>query len=455
VVVTPVTVAGDATVGEVIVGAAAPLVIGGTATYSIQGTGEGVEPQTVMVADATVTGKPGALDTSFGPGTGLATVSFGNDDNGVFTALDVINGSVLATGYGVGGLGATRLTTIRFSAAGVVDPTWTAGLVRTNFGGSSGDTARAVATGQQTDGRSIAIGYHSGSGLGSDIALVRYALDGGPGGADFGSMSGKSLIDLGGAEVVNDGLVRANSSIIAVGTLDGHFMIAQMSPSGVLDTAFAAPAGFQRVVVGTASQADSVTTDGQDRLVVAGTFTVGGQTDLLIRRYTTDGRVDAAFGTSGQVIVPGAANERTAAVRMSGDKIVLASTSVDAGTTSIRVRRFLATGEADPAFGTQGLVEMPVAGGTAARRMIVLADGSIAVLAAAANQALLARFTSRGAIDSLFGPGGSGKVSLFIGDNGDPASIEVYDSHRIVIGGGNEGGVPGPGTFGVVGRIWM
>ena len=456
VTVMPATVAADATIGEVIVGASAPLVIGGTATYSIQGTGEGVAPQTATLADAPITGRPGSLDTTFGPGTGLATVSFGNDDNGVFTALDVINGSVLATGFGVGGLGAVRMTTMRFTAAGVADSAWNGGVpARTNFGGSSNDNARAFATGQQTDGRSIAIGFHSGSGLGSDIALVRFSLAGGAGGVDFGSLGGKGLVDLGGAEVVNDGLVTSTSSVVVVGTLDGHFLVSRMSPSGFLDTGFAAPAGFQRVVLGASSQADAVTTDGQERLVVAGTFTVGGQTDLVIRRYLADGRPDDAFGTMAQVIVPGVANERTAAVKMAGDKIVLASTSSDAGVASLRVRRFLATGEPDPAFGAQGLVELPVVAGTEARRMEVLPDGRIVVLGNAGNQALLARFTSRGAIDTLFGPGGDGKVTVFIGDNGEPSALEVYGNHRIVIGGGNQGGVPGPGTFGVVGRLWM
>ncbi len=456
VVVAPATIAEDATTAELLVGAAAPLAIGQTITYELEATGDGVDPQTATLADALVTGRPGTLDTSFGPGTGLATISFGSDDSGAFTALDVINGSVLATGFGVGGLGAIRMTTIRFTAAGVVDPAWSGGaLVRTNFGTSSGDDARALAIGQQTDGRSVAIGFHRGSGLGEDIALVRYSLTGGAGGVDFGSMTGKGLVDLGGAEVVHDGLVRPSSSILAVGTLDGHFLVAQMSPSGFLDTGFAAPSGHDRVILGSASQADAVTADGQDRLVVAGTFTVGGQTDLVLRRYSPDGRLDATFGMNGQVIVPGAANERTAGVRMLGDKVVLASTAVDAGTTSFRVRRFLAGGELDAGFGVQGLAEARVDTGHEALRMVVLSDGRTVVLGAAGNEALLVRFTSRGEADPLFGPAADGKVKLFIGDSGAPASIEVYSNHQIVIGGGNQGGVPGPGTFGVVARMWM
>jgi hypothetical protein len=93
--------------------------------------------------------------------------------------------------------------------------------------------------------------------------------------------------------------------------------------------------------------------------------------------------------------------------------------------------------------------------GQEARRMAVLPDGGIVVLGAAGNEALLVRFTRRGERDTLFGPGGDGKVRIFLGDSGEPMAIEVYSSHQIVIGGGNSGGVPGPGTFGVVARLWM
>jgi len=456
VTVAPTTIAADATTGELVVGGAAPLAIGDRITYSIEATGEGVEPQTATLTDALVTGKPGALDTSFGPGTGLAAVGFEADDAGAFLGLDVVGGSVVATGFGVGGLGAVRMTTVRLTAAGEIDPTWAGGeLARTSFGASSGDDAEGIAIGHQADGRSVVIGLHRGSGLGEDIALVRFSDTGDGGGSDFGTMDGKGLVDLGGAEVVNDGLVLADGSSIAVGSKDGHFLIAKMSPRGLLDPAFAAPAGHDRAVLGTASSADAVAIDGQDRLVVAGTLVAAGQADLVLRRYTAAGQVDAAFGAMGQVTVPGPQGEGAAGVRMLGDKIVLASTAAHGGAVSFRVRRFLASGELDASFGANGLAEARVSAGDHARRMVVLADGSVVVLGVSGSRALLVRFTSRGELDPLFGPGRDGKVALDLGERGAPRALEVYSRHLVVIGGGDEGGTPGPGTFGVVARMWM
>jgi hypothetical protein len=123
--------------------------------------------------------------------------------------------------------------------------------------------------------------------------------------------------------------------------------------------------------------------------------------------------------------------------------------------TSFRVRRLLSNGMLDPGFGRGGVAEAMVAGGNTARDMIVLSDGRVVVLGQAGNQALLVRFTSKGAVDTLFGPNGTGLALIFIGDNGAPGAIEVYDDHRIVLGGGDSGGSPGPGTFGIVARLWM
>ena len=255
--------------------------------------------------------------------------------------------------------------------------------------------------------------------------------------------------------MVNDGLVLASSQIVAVGALDGHFAVARMTTTGFLDTDFAAPAGFDRAVLGDSSRADAVAVDSQDRLVVAGTTAIGGQGDLVVRRYLANGDLDPDFWSrrrgdrrrrrqragrgGGRVRGPGHRRRHRRHRRAS---------------TSFRVRRFLATGEPDPGFGTDGLAEV-VVGDALALDMVSLPDGRIVVLGDGAGEALLARFTRRGAVDTLFGADDSGVARLFIGDAGLPGAVAVYSDHLIVISGGNQGGTPGPGTFGIVARMWM
>lgn len=460
VTVTPATIAADATTAAVVVAGAAPLAIGGAVTFSLQGTGDGVDPQTVTLTNAPVTGKPGTLDTSFGAGaSGVATVGFGTDDNGEFARLDVVNGSIVATGSGTGGLGETKMATIRFTPAGLVDPMWNGGVLsRSVFppGGSS-DVAVAVGTGRQTDGRSVIIGSNHNRTSAApcpcteDIAVVRFSATGTGGGADFGNLANAhGTVDLGGTEDVTAGIVLANSSIIAVGSKDGHFLIAQLAPNGGLDPAFAAPLGFERAILGTASHADSVIADASNRIVVAGTFTLNGQTGPILVRYLANGGHDPAFGTAGQVIVAGAAGETTVSVRTLGDALLLATSL---GST-FRVRKFKADGSLDASFGTGGIADAMVAPGTSLRDMVAAADGSVLFLGLAGASALLVKLTNKGVVDTLFGPDGTGAAQYFIGDAGSVRTISTYSDHLVVFGGGNQGGMPGPGTFGVVARVW-
>lgn len=451
VTVSPATVGADSTEGEILLAGAA-LTIGSTLSLTLEGTGEGVESQTVTLNDIPVTGQPGTLDTTFGP-AGIATVSLGSDDNGGFRALDVVNGKVVGVGYAVAGLGAVTMLAMRFTETGVPDLTWNGGnVVRTSFGGSSGDTAPGNAVGRQNDGRAIAIGEHTTGG--DDIAVTRYSESGGSGGVDFGDGTGKSLVNLGGSERVRDGLVLASNQIVTVGQKDGHFMVSRLTSSGLLDTSFGA-SGFVRTILGENSQAEAVALDTQNRILVVGSFaTTAGQRDLVIRRYAEAGALDGAFGSSG-VTITGPDSESGIAVAAQGDTIYVFSEAVTDSGKKLRVRRLLATGQPDESFGVLGLAETSVTGTTVSRDMAVLPDGRIVLLADVSGTGLLTRFTAAGELDTLFGTAGDGTQSLTIGNSGEPLSLAVYSPFRIVVGGGNQGGTPGPGTFALVARMWM
>ncbi len=452
--VSPLTIGATEGSGTVTVGATTPLTIGGTVTITLQATGEDVEPQTLTITDAPITGRPGALDMSFGVGTGLARVSFGGDDNGAFQDLDVINGAIVATGTTVGGLGTTRATTMRFTAEGMADATWNGGApIRTGFTGSSGETNFGIATDQQNDGRSVIIGYHVDAT--NDIDVIRYSLTGGAGGNDFGDGTGKSLVNLGGNEQVADGLVLESNAIIAVGGRDSQMMVARLTQFGLIDTTFAAPNGYVTASLGSSSQATNVVTDTQSRLVVAGSFNAGTESDVFVRRYTSAGALDGAFGGNNGVIISGNDSETAAGLVMVGDKILVASS---AGTTlgrRIRVRRYTTDGMLDTTFGTNGVAEHAVDAGVAPLDLVAMPDGNIVVLANASGSALVIRFTPDGAIDTLFGTNGDGTALVNIGGAGRPECLAVYADHLLLIGGGDEGGSPGPGTFGVIARMWM
>jgi uncharacterized delta-60 repeat protein len=456
VTITSTTIPAGSTTGEVVISGAAPLTIGATVSITLEGTNPAVAPHTVNLPNAPVTGRPGALDPMFGPGTGVATISLGADDDGAFQQLDVINGSVLGVGWSTGGLGTQRFISMKFTSAGAIDATWNAGgLLRSSFGvGGSGEASHAFATGQQTDGRSILIGeQENGAG---DIGLLRLSTTGGAGGVDFGDGTGKSIVNLGASETVADGVVLASNQIIAVGSRNAQLFIARMTTGGLLDTTFNSPTGYATATLGTSSQSTNVVVDSTDRLLVAGSFNAGTESDVFIRRYAASGALDGAFGGNNGVIISGVDSETAIGLTTLGDKILVASNAGTTLGTRIRVRRYGSDGALDTTFGTQGVAEYaPIAAGISAVDMTALPDGRIVVLANAAGTALLIRFTAGGAIDSLFGTSADGTASINIGDSGLPVCLSVYSDHQIVVGGGNQGGMPGPGTFAVIARMWM
>lgn len=413
----------------------------------------GAEPTDSLPAAAT--GRPGSLDETFGPErTGIARIRLGADDDGRFTALDASNGRIVATGAGTGGLGEVSMATMRFTADGLPDPTWNAGaVVRTRFGTSStGDEATARAVDRQRDGRIIVIGTNHDAGARppcpctSDLAAAGFSPADGALDPGFGD-GGTATINLGGDEEVHDGLVLGTDAIIAVGAKDGQFVVARLTPDGALDTGFAAPAGYDRVVHGTASRADVVAVDRAGHVVVAGTFLDGGPTALTVIRYLASGAHDPRFGTAGEVTFSGPASEEAVALRAQDARLYLASSASDAGHDRVRVRRLLADGSLDPSFGSGGVAEIP---DRAALDMVVFPDGHIAVLT---TRSSVVRLTARGAIDPRFGM--DGEVAVSFGDASVPGGLQVYSEHLLLIAGGDAGGTPGPGTFGVVERIWM
>lgn len=459
-VIEPVTIPAAQTDAEIVVEAQVPLALGNAVSFTLAATSGDLEPRTASVTDALVTGRPGAPDETFGAAqSGLAAVSFGADDGGGFFGFDVVGEQIVVAGQGYGGLGGSSFAVTRLTSSGSLDPTFAEGaLVKTRFGTSSGSSAFAVAVGHQVDGRIIAMGWHEAPNPG-DIALQRYGVTGSTGDALFGA-NGKSLIDLGGQESVSDGLVLPNNRILVAGQRDGKLMVARATSDGSLDTSFAAPNGVLQWPLGQPSSAQALVVDSQNRLVVAGHAGAEGQRDVVVGRALQDGQPDPTFGTDGQQIIeaPGTDEGAVAVTVLPDGRIVVAGDSNANGNIDFQVRRLLADGSPDPSFGVEGVATLPITGGDDhAADMVVLPDGRILVVGNTSSGAMtgpvLARYTRDGQLDPHFGTGGV--ASLYVGDSGNIHCVALYPGHKVLIGGGNEGGTPGPGTFGIVARLWM
>jgi len=415
-----------------------------------------VEGSEILAACSATSARAGQLDASFGA-NGMARVSFGADDDGGYFGLDVIGDNVVAAGWGAGGLGAIRFRLAGLDTSGKPNPAFgSGGQTATSWGPGSNDAAYSFAVGHQRDGGIIAMGHHEGSQSGNaDIALARYASDGSLGGAPFG-VNGKSLIDLGGHEEIRGGLVLSNDAILVVGRRDDAVLVARATPQGALDSSFARPTGYATVKVGSSAVARAVTVDANGRILVAGSADVSGKQQMFLLRLTAAGALDTSFGQRGRVVSSSSIDERAVSVALSPDgRIVVAGDTGSDGAHDFVVRRFLADGSADVAFGSEGVARLRYSYGDAqAESMVVLPGGGILVVGnSGEGQTLLVRYTCNGALDTAFGV--QGVQRIYLGEFGRLNTVRRFSNDRILLGGADVGASPGTGTYGVVVRMWM
>jgi uncharacterized delta-60 repeat protein len=411
---------------------------------------------------APTSAQAGRLDVPFGGGQkGVARLSFGADDEGAFQGLDVVGDDIIAVGWGVGGLGGSSFRVARLDAAGLPRHSFGGrGMVTTHWAPSTGDYERAVAIGHQRDGGLVAMGWRDVfRGETANIALARYAPDGSLDAAHFEG-SGKTLIDLGGQEEVTSGLVLPDDSILVVGRRDDRLLVARATPRGTLDTTFAAPYGFFMAGLHRGSIAEAVARDADGRILVAGSVKDAANRDTLVLRLDQSGALDASFGEGGMVIAGQAMlDERAVAIAVMADgRIVVAGDAGRGESREIVVRRFLPSGAPDPEFGAHGLASSRVTTGKdEAAAMVVLPEGDIVVAGNTTdgdkNRPFLIRYKCDGALDLAFGQGGV--LALDLGEYGEVHALRLYGRDQLLIAGGDVGMSPGPGTFGVVARMWM
>ena len=149
-------------------------------------------------------------------------------------------------------------------------------------------------------------------------------------------------------------------------------------------------------------------------------------TGSRLRRYGTDGSVDATFGTGGVVAVPyGPESLGPGAIIVQPDGTIVL------GSTSGKILRFLSDGTPDASFGTGGVVDPSLSVMPSVRGP----DGRL-IGAATVNSTMdfgVARYNADGSADTTFGSGGL--VVTDLGHVDQPSGVVVLPDNRIVVAG--------------------
>lgn len=340
---------------------------------------------------------------------GILDVSFSDDGkttSGFETVIDRAqgksvaiqpDGKVLVAGHSGSSTFGYKFALARYNSDGTSDSTFDGdGRVFTTFGSSS--FGRSVAI--QSDGKILVAG-----GTIDNFALARYNLDGSLD-ISFGA-SGKVLTKVGasfgGGEYVT---IQSDGKILVSGTGDGsNFAIVRYNTDGTLDVTFD---GDGKVLTDFQSQdgGQSVTVQNDGKIVVAGTTGDYSHRDFALVRYNSDGNVDNSFGVSGKVVTDFGAGEQGQSVRIQDDgKILVAGDTGAYPNFNFALARYNTNGSLDATFDGDGKVVTDFGFGASASALSLglQADGKAILVGYSGDDFALARYNTNGSLDTTFG----------------------------------------------------
>ena len=369
-------------------------------------------------------GYSGNLDTSFAGGVGYISTDFQGSTADYVRAITVTqpDGKVVVAGYKSGGT--TEMVLARYLADGTADPTF------------AGDGI--LLSGRSGPPTALAIDASGGLVVALYNLVYRYQSDGtedlgfGLSGQNYANTSLNSIPSL---------LIDAQGGILAggytwrqhpgSGEYGNEFGITRLSGAGQLDTMFGVN-GTAVVDFGGIAGArnqnilQAMTFDENGRIVAAGyaekyNVTTGQSVENsrhALARFSSDGSVDAAFGTNGTVLTDfGTGHYSASSVAIDSDGRILAG-------GNSHLARYLADGTLDSSFGTAGTGKVLTTGSFRA----IVVDANHRIILGGSNNLL--RYTASGTPDTDFAPNGR-----FVLADSSIHTVILDASDRILIAG--------------------
>ena len=346
---------------------------------------------------------PGCLDPTFGTG-GKVTIPFPPPaDAAPMDIVTLPDGKILELVY--------RNRLVRLNADGTLDQAFgSAGVAIFPWPATSGleGYANGYDMRLQNVGGGLRIVVAGNRRLGTERKFVnvlqmgRFMLDGSVD-TSFGT-NGTLMINA--ATWSNEMEIQTDGKIVI---LDGAGIIVRTNVNGSLDTGFGSGgivnAGFNH----------DLAIDGNGGILVGDTITTGNGKNtkmlLAIKRYTSSGAADTAFGMAGTATADfsvKSAQGGQLAVDPFGN-IVVAGGVVAPGNGQyyFAAARFISNGVADTSFGGTGKVKFVGASGMGPRGVLIQDDGKVVLTGSLNDNYGLVRYNYNGTLDTMFGNGGS------------------------------------------------
>ena len=227
-----------------------------------------------------------------------------------------------------------------------------AGIVTTDLGTPTDEAFDMAA---HPDGGFVVVGRTDATGSNRDFGVVRYTDDGSPTTASTATASSRPTSP---ARPTRPTRSRCNRTARSSSPgspprrlePDGDFALARYNTDGTLDTSFDGDGLVLTDLGTTADVARAVVIRPDGRIVVAGT----ADGDVALVRYTDAGAVDTTFGDHGTRITDFGSDDFANAIALTGDgHILVAGHTLGAGLNlDFALARYTAEGKLDTAFGT-------------------------------------------------------------------------------------------------------
>jgi len=346
-------------------------------------------------AASVTAGTPGTVDTNFGTAGKVALGSI---------ASGIVANVVLPTTVGSYYIGFNDGTLARLTNGNVVD---------TTYGGGDGiaTSSPAGVFSIIVDGSSqlLLAGTTGGAGW-----VARYTA-GDAGTLDTTFNSG-SAVTIPSSTVGTMAVEQTLARVVVAGTITGgNGALFGFTDAGVVDTTFGVSGIFD---TGVAAGVYALACDDDDRLIIA--YLNGSNVD--VSRLTSDGQLDASFGTVGVVASAIANADQAAQIRLDLDNagnIVVAAAYATSNTISVRSLDNLSATSGNGASIYAQLDVTALANTPVLTDLIATADGKVLVSGqqSSSNDMWVVRVTAAGAADTTFG-GGDGIMTFSLDQAG-------------------------------------
>lgn len=373
----------------------------------------------------------GVVDADFNPDNGGFNYEDLADSNDEARAVALTpDGKIIVAGRAgaEGGI-------VRYESSGVLDDSFRGGKFTTDLGGSEGATLESVI--------SLESGLVVAGRAGQDIGLAQFTSDGEPA-TGFGERGVVRTDGFGGAD--NASTVRllpgdTAGKLAVAGTIEsglGSDLAAlRYNPDGSPDKTFAAIGRSTANVPSSGDELNAMVVRGDGSATVAGYSATGNGWDFTISRYDSSGNPDFGFGEGGHVVLDLGGDDRAYGLAEAQGRVTAVGTS-DGLLTVVRLLIQLdgTDGGRDPGFGDNGVVKLRLTedDSTAVGKAVVVDGEGRAVVAGTVDGGVfVARLNPDGTPDTSFGD--EGFLTDFVGTAPQISKVLLQGDGRIVVVG--------------------